>query len=567
VRLVAAASLLLAGITVAVSVSAGASAPADVWLPGASGSITSPPSPCVDGSLLDPVCALLVELARPPAAPLHQPSSLSSPPACGAAPAPPVAAGVSAAAETAPAPADTAASPSLAELLDILLHPLSTESPGLAHFTPQVASAVDPGVAEGRARVSWPPLWAGAATAASRIPSPLVTLVVCLCALFLLLHLALSLLDRSRQLPRHMPGSVARTRTPPLRLMAAAALLTPLSVSFAGSAPLHRLPRASISDAVTPRIQVTAPPSDRTMVPVTTSGPAIWQRLVGIESDLARVHARLAADEGRLAHFTASLGAPALAELVRSHRAAAAAYDRGLEAEYDLYREAAGDPGRARELLDTAATGGDAVAMTAVQHDLAVLQTRRGQELAIAAALAALSSRARLASEQVDAMRDGRHFIAPEIAPVSQLFGPTDLGIEPPLTYDGVFHRHFHTGIDIAAAEGTPLHAAAEGVVVLAASSLDGVGRLVGYGRYVVIAHAGGFLTLYGHLDRIAVRAGDPVHQGQLIGLEGSTGWSTGPHVHLEIRLGDRLLDPLPFLAGQLATPTAGERSVRLTGG
>jgi murein DD-endopeptidase MepM/ murein hydrolase activator NlpD len=149
-------------------------------------------------------------------------------------------------------------------------------------------------------------------------------------------------------------------------------------------------------------------------------------------------------------------------------------------------------------------------------------------------------------------MRHHQAFIAPEVAPVTQGFGPTDFSLEPPLTFNGTFYPHFHTGLDLGAPLDTPLHAAADGVVLLAAASVDQTGKLVGYGNYVVIAHPDGFVTLYGHLDSLAVKAGQVVHQGEIVGLQGSTGWSTGPHVHFEIRHGGQFLDPAPFLAGQL---------------
>jgi murein DD-endopeptidase MepM/ murein hydrolase activator NlpD len=153
---------------------------------------------------------------------------------------------------------------------------------------------------------------------------------------------------------------------------------------------------------------------------------------------------------------------------------------------------------------------------------------------------------------QLDAMRKHQPFIAPEIAAVSQPFGPTDFSLEPPLSYNGTFYPHFHTGLDLAGPLDTPIHAAADGIVLLAAASVDSTGKLVGYGNYVVIAHPDGFVTLYGHLDSIAVKAGQVVHQGEIVGLEGSTGWSTGPHVHFEIRHDGQFLDPAPFLSGQI---------------
>ncbi|MGH7761034.1 MAG: peptidoglycan DD-metalloendopeptidase family protein [Candidatus Dormibacteraceae bacterium] len=121
---------------------------------------------------------------------------------------------------------------------------------------------------------------------------------------------------------------------------------------------------------------------------------------------------------------------------------------------------------------------------------------------------------------------------------VTQPFGPSDLLLEPPLGK----YAHFHTGIDIAAPFGTTVTAAAPGVVVAVGHSS------VGYGNYVVIGHGGGIMTLYGHLLETDVQVGDVVKRGQRIGLEGSTGWSTGPHVHFELRVNDAVVDPMPYL-------------------
>ena len=123
-------------------------------------------------------------------------------------------------------------------------------------------------------------------------------------------------------------------------------------------------------------------------------------------------------------------------------------------------------------------------------------------------------------------------------AHVTQGFGPSDLLLEPPLGP----YAHFHTGIDIAAPFGTTVMAAADGVVVAVGHSR------IGYGNYVVVAHGGGIMTLYGHLLETNVEVGNTVVRGQRVGLEGSTGWSTGPHVHFELRVNDAVIDPMPYL-------------------
>lgn len=87
---------------------------------------------------------------------------------------------------------------------------------------------------------------------------------------------------------------------------------------------------------------------------------------------------------------------------------------------------------------------------------------------------------------------------------------------------------------------------------MLAASSRDAQGHLTGHGNFVLIAHADGYNTLYAHLDKIVVTVGQTVQQGEGIGLLGTTGWSTGPHVHFEIRTGDVYVDPAPYLESQI---------------
>lgn len=98
-----------------------------------------------------------------------------------------------------------------------------------------------------------------------------------------------------------------------------------------------------------------------------------------------------------------------------------------------------------------------------------------------------------------------------------------------------------HTGIDLAASTGTKIVAAEWGIVRTA-------GWLGAYGNAIMIDHGGGIWTLYGHLSKISVKVGQTVARGELIGLVGSTGWSTGPHLHFEVRDDGTPVNPMDWL-------------------
>ena len=100
----------------------------------------------------------------------------------------------------------------------------------------------------------------------------------------------------------------------------------------------------------------------------------------------------------------------------------------------------------------------------------------------------------------------------------------------------------FHPGLDISADLGEPVHAPADGVVATAAPSGN-------YGNMIVIDHGYGITTRYGHLSRFATAAGQRVHRGDVIGYVGSTGRSTGSHLHYEVLLNGQLTNPLKLLA------------------
>jgi murein DD-endopeptidase MepM/ murein hydrolase activator NlpD len=98
-----------------------------------------------------------------------------------------------------------------------------------------------------------------------------------------------------------------------------------------------------------------------------------------------------------------------------------------------------------------------------------------------------------------------------------------------------------HTGLDFRGPKGSPIHAAAKGRVTF-------VGTKQGYGRVVEISHGNGMMTRYAHMSAWRARVGQEVDAGDVIGLIGNTGRSTGPHLHFEVRIHDRAVNPRPFL-------------------
>ena len=107
-----------------------------------------------------------------------------------------------------------------------------------------------------------------------------------------------------------------------------------------------------------------------------------------------------------------------------------------------------------------------------------------------------------------------------------------------PFTGEG----EFHTGVDIRATAGTPVRAAADGVVLFS-------GRDGGYGRLVIIDHGGGIQTYYAHLSRSYTQAGRAIRRGEALGEAGSTGRSTAPHLHYEVRVRGSAVNPYRYLS------------------
>ncbi len=125
----------------------------------------------------------------------------------------------------------------------------------------------------------------------------------------------------------------------------------------------------------------------------------------------------------------------------------------------------------------------------------------------------------------------------PSIFPVRGLIGAGFGWRRDPFT--GL--RQFHRGIDISAPEGTPVRAPADGIVVKAE-------RNGGYGKVLYISHGNGVVTRYGHLSAYKVRPGQKVHRGDVIALVGNTGRSTAPHLHYEVLVGGKQVDPMRYI-------------------
>ena len=118
-----------------------------------------------------------------------------------------------------------------------------------------------------------------------------------------------------------------------------------------------------------------------------------------------------------------------------------------------------------------------------------------------------------------------------------------------------------HTGIDIPAARGTPIYAAKSGVVI---TSVYGTGNAWSYGNYVVVSHSDGTSTLYAHMSSRAVSEGQTVAQGEVVGYVGTTGNSTGNHLHFEVRVNGSRTDPLNYFTDLTLYYRSGGQKVQL---
>ena len=154
--------------------------------------------------------------------------------------------------------------------------------------------------------------------------------------------------------------------------------------------------------------------------------------------------------------------------------------------------------------------------------------------------------------KKLDATQQGVIAI-PSVQPVHSLSFTSNFGIRSD-PFRGT--AAMHAGVDIPGPVGTPIYATADGVVAHA-------GRQGGYGNMVELNHGKGIATRYGHLSKILVADNTRVTRGQLIALMGSTGRSTGPHLHYEVRIDGHAVNPIPFLTTADYLLAAQDRSVK----
>ena len=165
--------------------------------------------------------------------------------------------------------------------------------------------------------------------------------------------------------------------------------------------------------------------------------------------------------------------------------------------------------------------------LSSVENNLALLERQEDQLLAESNALSGVINGSSGGGGGTGSL------IWPVSGPVTSSFG---WRIHPILGY-----RKLHTGIDIGAGYGAPIHAADSGTVIYAT-------WMSGYGNVIIIDHGRGISTLYAHQSSLAVGNGARVSRGQTIGYVGSTGFSTGPHLHFEVRLNGNPVDPMAYL-------------------
>jgi murein DD-endopeptidase MepM/ murein hydrolase activator NlpD len=331
--------------------------------------------------------------------------------------------------------------------------------------------------------------------------------------------------------------------------------------------------KRSVLDAQVAALDQRLAATERTLAPLQAEADRLARVVQGVEAEVTATQASLdaarqafnqsAADEYRSARQDAQYTALASSspddlvyarkflDVVSASRDDAVRRLAQVRADLEGQRRAAhADQAKADAAAATARTARDQVAalraqveparaaaaqeQAAEQATLADIQTRLGSDEAeLAALVQASDSISALLRQHPTPGHPGGCDARPVPGPITSGFGPRR---DPIRGTSG-----FHPGVDMNASYGDPIFACRAGTVVVA--SWQG-----GYGNATVIDHGGGMATLYGHQSRLAVTVGQHVNAGQIIGYIGSTGYSTGPHLHFEVRLDGNPVNPAPYL-------------------
>jgi murein DD-endopeptidase MepM/ murein hydrolase activator NlpD len=249
-------------------------------------------------------------------------------------------------------------------------------------------------------------------------------------------------------------------------------------------------------------------------------------RIAGVQSVMRSQGSaldRLAQDRADLAEEQRAAGAAE--DLVKQERAAAQARTAEVAAAAEAARQA-------KAQVDALVSQRDSALASAESEragELKRLQELQAEQKRVAAAIAAASRRSAGSGKPTGAL------IWPTAGSTSGQVGPR--------THPVYGYRSCHTGIDIGAPSGQPIKAAAAGTVVSASSN-------AAYGNMTIISHSGGLATMYAHQSRFGARAGQTVKQGQVIGYVGSTGYSSGPHLHFEVHVNGTPYNPMGWFGG-----------------
>ena len=191
----------------------------------------------------------------------------------------------------------------------------------------------------------------------------------------------------------------------------------------------------------------------------------------------------------------------------------------------------------------------------ALQAELEQFEKDKREIQAQLEAIAAQEAAARKAAEEAKRKAAANSSSSSNDTSSATVSSPSTSGFTCPLAgkskgsiTTGYYGYAGHTGVDFACSSGTPIMAAKSGKVVISTALRGSGGGYRSYGEYIVVSHGDGTMTLYAHMSSRAVSVGTEVSQGQTIGYVGSTGNSTGPHLHFEVRVNGRCVNPTSYL-------------------